>query len=329
MTRRAPLRVPVLLWIGASLLAAPAARAAEPSAADQAAADALFNEARALVAAGRVAEGCAKFEGAQRLEPTVGTQMNLADCYERLGRTASAYGLFQDAEASARRAGEHGRQGEILKRARALEPKLSKLTILVAPNRPPGLEVKRDGQPVLEAIWGSAIPVDPGEHAIEASAPGRVSWQGTATVRPETAFSMIEIPELAAAPALPAEGGAARGALGAQRIAGMAVGGVGVAGVIVGAILGLREISRNNASKAQCSPSDPNFCNDAGVSLRHDARVAGTVSTAAFAVGGAAVVGAVVLVLTAPSAKPASKARIVVVPRVAGGDVGLTLEGKW
>jgi serine/threonine-protein kinase len=309
--------------IAATLLTTPRLRAAEPSAADQAAADALFREAQGMIAAGRASEACPKFEAAQRLEPTVGTQLNLADCYERVGRTASAFGMFQDSEAAARKAGDKARQQAALARAKALEGKLSRLTILVAPaNRPPGLEVKQDGRPVVEAMWGSAIPVDPGEHAMEAWAPGRVRWRGTAVVGPDGAVAMVGIPELAAAPLPP-------GWWGAQRVAGVAVAGAGVAGAIVGAVFGARAISKNNASKASCSPTDSNLCNDTGVSLRHDAKTAGTVSTAALAAGGAMVVGGVVLFFTAPSPKPAETARIVVMPRVARGDVGLMIEGRW
>src|SRR5579883_366085 len=53
-------------------------------------ATALFNEGRRLANQGRYNEACPKFAESQRLAPSGGTLMNLAECYERTGRTASA-----------------------------------------------------------------------------------------------------------------------------------------------------------------------------------------------------------------------------------------------
>src|SRR5512145_2755140 len=71
---------------------------------DRVTARSLFDEARALVAAGKVADACPKFEESQRLDPGPGTLFNLADCYERSGRTATAWLTFLDV-ATAMRAG--------------------------------------------------------------------------------------------------------------------------------------------------------------------------------------------------------------------------------
>ena len=50
-------------------------------------ADRLFNEANGLVQTGHYAEACPKFEQSQKLDPAIGTQFNLADCFEHVGRT--------------------------------------------------------------------------------------------------------------------------------------------------------------------------------------------------------------------------------------------------
>ena len=62
----------------------------------------------------------------------------------------------------------------------ALAPKLVHLTITLAPGaRVPGLEIKRDGQLVSNAELGIDVPIDPGPHTVEASAPGLI-WTRTA-----------------------------------------------------------------------------------------------------------------------------------------------------
>jgi hypothetical protein len=79
-----------------SLSLAPRALA-DPTAEDRAAADTLFREGRALVKQGRYAEGCSKLVVSQKLDPTGGTLLALADCYELNGQTASAWATFSDA----------------------------------------------------------------------------------------------------------------------------------------------------------------------------------------------------------------------------------------
>lgn len=80
------------------------------SAAQVATAQALFEQGRALVIKGRAETACPKFEESQRLDPGLGTQFNLADCYERLGRLASALELFTKVTATARETGQIQRE---------------------------------------------------------------------------------------------------------------------------------------------------------------------------------------------------------------------------
>jgi hypothetical protein len=93
----------------------------------------------------------------------------------------------------------------------------------------------------------------------------------------------------------------------------------------VGGVFGGIAITKNNQSKQDCSPTDPNFCNNAGVAIRQDTKTASTISTAAIVVGGVALAGGIVLVATAPSAKKPEAARVELLPWVGGA----TLRGRF
>jgi serine/threonine-protein kinase len=158
------------------LCLAPALARAEGSASDKAAAEALFDEARELAKAGHYAEACPKLEESQRLDAGIGTLLYLADCYEKTRRLASAWATFREASAAARAAGQSDREAKAIAHAKELEPRVAKVIIQVsAANDMPGPEVRRDGRALGRALWGSPIPMDPGMHQIEVSAPGRKS----------------------------------------------------------------------------------------------------------------------------------------------------------
>src|SRR6185369_4715015 len=107
---------------GALVLALTAPAFAEASSSDKAAAEALFDEGRRLAQAGKFAEGCPKLEASQKLDPALGTLLNLADCNEKLGKTASAWAQYREATSLARAAGSAEREKFASDRSKALEP---------------------------------------------------------------------------------------------------------------------------------------------------------------------------------------------------------------
>src|ERR1044071_9483616 len=129
--RLAAARLAVGLCAAGLVLRAPVALA-QPRAEDRVAAEGLFTDARRLMQEGDFESACPKLEASRRLEPGLGTTLNLGNCYEKLGRTASAWAEFRSAVAEAQRAGDAVRKSTAVKRAAALEARLTRLQINVA-----------------------------------------------------------------------------------------------------------------------------------------------------------------------------------------------------
>ncbi len=319
-------RIPLRAGFVAALLLAPASAAAA-SDADQARAEALFTEGRRLLAASRFADACPKFAESQRLDPAIGTLLNLGDCYEKTGRTASAWAVFQGAAEEARRASDTRRGTVAAERAAALGARLVKLTIVVPKTSvTPGLVVKRDGVTVDHAAWGKATPMDPGWHAIEATAPGKRRWTLPVTIdatRPTTVITVPPLEDLGTGAATNESGTEGR----AQRLVGAIFVGTGVAALAAGAVFTGIAVAKNHESAPHCRG---NLCDALGVELREDALGGATASTVSVIAGLVAVTGGAVLWLTAPkSAKKPDPTRIYAVPAISAGQVGLTLGGDF
>jgi hypothetical protein len=329
------------------LLVAPAAGAVPPAAgaalpADEAAAEVLFNQATEAATAGRLDEACPKFAEAQRLDPTAGTLLNLGKCEEQRGNVATAYGVYLAAEALARQDKDtRGREARAHDAASRLSTKLALLVITVPPaSRAEGLEIKRNGKLVGEGQWGARVPVDPGAITIEASAPGRAPWTTTVRLEAKPGETPVEVPQLAPLAPLPeVKAGAADSApppesgWSGRKTATVALGGAGLFGVVLGSIFGVQAITKNSSSKEHCQPAAPNLCDATGVDLRNQTKTAMTVSTVAFALGGAALVGGLALVLTAPPratpGKTTTTARLEAAPVLLGSGAGVALQGSW
>jgi hypothetical protein len=306
---------------------------------DVARADSLFNAAKALLESGQYVDACAKFAESKRLAPGLGVTLYLADCYEHIGRTASAWTEFRSAEGLAR--ARNDKRADVARgRAQDLEVKLDRITIIVAPTIPQaGLVVLRDGVTVSSEEWGLAVPVDPGDHVVVFSAPGRAQRTLPAHVGPEAPNATVRLdrledstsppppaPVLATAPvtsvatpapaseAAPADPGRTR------RWIGIGVGAAGVVGVALGAVFGLGAKSKlDQSNDGPCDAS--NSCTQAGLDLRHQASSAAGASTVFFVLGGAAVATGVVLYLTAP--KPSTTVGLALTPTYGGGTATL------
>lgn len=166
-------------------------------------AEALFRQGKALMTAGKYADACAAFDASQKLEPNVSTVLNQANCREKNGQLATAWGLYLEAERQTRGASDDaGKQmySVATDHVGKLEPRLSTLAINVPDEvKVGGLEILRDNEPVDPGAWNKALPVDGGTYKITAHAPGNAVWSATVTIGAERDAKVIDIPKLKAA----------------------------------------------------------------------------------------------------------------------------------
>jgi hypothetical protein len=321
---RRPLLLAVLLT--GALVAMPMRASAQPS--GEQVAEKLFNDAIALVTAGKYADACPKFEESQRLDPALGTQFNLADCYEHTGKKGSARRLFIEVADAAKAAGKSEREKTSRERAAALESVAPRLTISVPPSAASiRLEVVIDGVPFPQAKWNRAQPFDAGAHTVTSSAPGKKPFEAKVALQ-DGKGSELTIPEpenepVAAPIATPDDKGAAAG--NGQRRSALIVGAVGVVGLAVGAGAGIFSVVKNGQAKELC----PSYsaCPDAdGRSKWNAATDSGTVSTIGFVAGGVILTAAAILYFTAPKSTTATTGWWLT-PSVGVGSAGLVAGG--
>ncbi|HEX4450835.1 MAG TPA: hypothetical protein VH143_08205 [Kofleriaceae bacterium] len=181
-----------------AVIALVACALAAPARAQTAEAEVLFREGRQLLADGDFAAACAKLEASERLDAAIGTELNLADCFDRAGKPASAWAMFAKAEQTAKRRGDTKRAVEARRRGSELVSKLVYLTVAVADDHQlDGLVIERDGTRVDRVLWNQRMVLDPGNYKLAASAPGHLTWRATIALSENRT---IEVPALERAP---------------------------------------------------------------------------------------------------------------------------------
>jgi hypothetical protein len=322
---------------------------AEPTSQDKAAAQALFDEGRVAIQAEQVSLACGKFGESYRLDPSDGTLINLGLCHEKEGRTASAYTELNESVSRAIRDQRPERERVAREHLALITPRLSRLTIDVAAgSEVEGLVVTVDGSPMAKVAWGIAVPVDPGDHVIEAKAPRMLSFRTAVKLGAERDAARVEVPRLLSDPAapplavmplpvtplpvtplpvtpLPVTPPVVGSKGSVQRTSAWLVIGLGGAGVAVGSVFGLLAIGRWSGASSECPggvcKSATDKANFAGASTFAD------VSTVGFVAGGIALATGAVLLITAPRAlSPTGAWRLA--PMFGPGTAGLHLEGS-
>lgn len=301
---------------------------AQPSASESAA-ELLFREGRQLLLDDKPREACPRLAESLRLDPGDGTRLLLAQCYERVGKTASAWRLYTEVIDSSRKRGNADYLRVATGKLDRLTPRLPRIVLNIPAKTASieGFELRLDGVKLGAETSGVAIPVDPGTHALSVSAPGHQSLSLEVTgVASET--TSVSIPELLPIPAPPPSASAPVAPSSSlapvptrpeppptpgprrrpwQPAAGYATVGVGAVGLLVGAYFLRQSLQQRDQADGRCPGLD---CADPGaVSLSQQAVRSGNLATL-FLGSGLVLAGAgAALLLTAPPTSPASAAR--------------------
>jgi hypothetical protein len=256
---------------------------ADARADDAAVAEALFRSGREAMDRGDHATACEKFKESQRLDPAAGTLLNLADCSERLGRTATAWRAY--AEAVERLPPSDDRVGPVRQKLEALEPTLGRARFTVEPSAQ-GCEVDVDDTHLGAASFGEPIPFDPGKRGAVLRCPGRVDRAVPFEIRASALVEVKLVPgELAKRDDLGREAGTA-GTSSPLVPLGWVLGVTGVASFGASAVTGVLTLDRKDTVDTLCTGTSPRQCPKAGVDAASEGTTLSTVSTATFVAGG-------------------------------------------
>jgi hypothetical protein len=334
-----------------ALLAVLPARA-EPTDQETALALTLFDEGRAALAAGHLDEACHELEESKRLDPLPGTVLNLAVCHEHQGRVATASAEFREARALAERDHRDDRVALADQHLEALARAVSDVVIVVpSPADRADLAVSADGTSVGRAAWGTRIPVDPGPHTIEATAPNKKTWTLVVQVAPNGDVETATVPQLEDAPSEPGPvlppavvpppvarvaglsgspvpappASAASRALSTRRTIALASAGASLVAAGIGTYFGVTAISKHDDPDAICT-LEP--CTQANA-LNSDAKSAADASTVSFAVALVALGTGAFLWFGDTSGARADRAHLEIVPDAGWGRAGLRVGGDF
>jgi hypothetical protein len=304
-------------------LSARGVRAEDASAAETAAARALAVDGLKLAQTGNCAEAVPKLERAEKLYHSAVVASRLGECYVSVGRLVEGTEILRKVLREPQPADPTPALTKALERAQkaldAAKPRIAGLTIKVAAVSE--LTVKVDGNAVAGALLDMEIPSDPGEHTVEASAPGFLKAATRISVsegeRKTVTLTLSRDPNApvggaapppapsGAANPTPSEGRPAASNLPSSesepprspnRTAAYVSLGVGVAGVGAGSVLGIMTMKQRKDLTSSC-PDD--VCSENQRADIDSAKRLGTLSTVAFGVGAAGLVLGSVLYFTA------------------------------
>ena len=324
-------------------------------------AHALFTEARRMASEGQYERACPLFEKSLKLESGIGTQFNLADCWEHVGRNASAYDLFLAAAAASKEKGQTDRERVANHRAEALLPKLSRLQVR-SNSTVKSIRVSRDDVILAGHQWREPTPVDPGVYmVVSVSRDDKELWKTQVTVPPQALTVIVAVPptiesttighnasdavsrkpsssssserqlyETAPPPA--AADKTKNESSGVWPAAALLAGGAGVA---VGTIFALIFQSKNGQARDICPANEG--CSQSDIqthdSLVSDAKTARAGAYIAFGLGAASITAATIYYVSKPANREKAPASALNLGPVLGGSNGgfwgAAAQGSW
>jgi hypothetical protein len=290
----------------AVVAAAPAAHAEDR----KDAAAALFAKARALVEAGDHAAACPMFEVSLELEPALGTELNLAQCWAEIGRLVDALALYEVLIEKTDEDGQEARHALAKDGADALSRRIARAKIELVGLV--GATVTVDGRPVDDL---ELVRLDPGEHVAEATDIGkRVVRASFRVVEGEQATVSLVAPP-------PPKPHHPRRTL----IVGLATGGGAV--LLAGAFTGVAYLGKRSAGLDGCRDTPTGLaCDERSIATLDSARKL-SYATTVLMVAGVGMIGASVGIYY--RRRPPGRATTAVVPVIAPDVVGVSFEGRW
>ena len=315
-----------------ALAASPVARAQS----DVGAAEALFEAGRAAMEKGDFASACPRFGESERLDPAPGTLLNLADCEEHLGHLARAWEAWKEALATL--PPSDARLPAAKTRERAIESRVPRLTLTRAPGAPGETIARRDKVEIHAASFDVPLPVNPGDHTIVVTAPGREAKTTVVTMKegetrtlpvepgPPLPLSSTTPPSStqSLSPSTPPSPSTSTPPPSPWRPLGFITGAVGLAGIGVGSAFGIAAISDKSTVDANCFGAKG--CTQPGADAASAGRTNAILSDVGFAAGGTLLAVGVLFVLTHPARKTGL---VLPAPVVFARGAGVALEGEF
>jgi len=295
-----------------SQLGASGAALAQPSTVNVTAAEALFEQGRVALAAGDLDIACARFRESNRLDPAVGTLLNLADCEEKRGRLATAWMLFRRAVTELE--ANDDRLTIVRQRLSDLEGRVPKLVLELAPGEPTTTRANVAGVDFGSGSFGVPLPLDPGDYEIMVSAPGRserlfpMTLVEGQTTRLEIAANPPGVKSdrsRGGEPGQESDETTAGEPFASRRTWAYVIGGAGAVGLGVGAVTGLLTLRQKDIADANCN-DERRVCSEKGQQANETGRTLGAISTISFVFGLAGVGAATYLLLTEPEESDAA-----------------------
>jgi len=265
--------------------------------------DALFEEGKRHLSAGRVAAACAAFTQSLALDPAEGTQLALALCHEQQGDMVRAYTELQAVLMSTSRSGRDDRWRVASAALSRVEPRIGRLRVDGRADDTKCADTFRiDGESVPPRI-GSERPLLVGVHKVECERAEGGKWSAIAEIAAGTVVHLV-IPTPPASPERPAPSPGTEPAQPAAKESRspwpLVIGGAGIAALGVGSYFGLRAFDAWGRVEAACVPSS---CADRSVSTDvADAQNSATVANISFVAGAALLAVGVYLFVARPSA---------------------------
>jgi hypothetical protein len=289
--------------------------------ADKKRADKLFADGRRYLQNKEYALACTAFEQSQQADPAIGTQLNIALCYEEWGHVVAALHAFEEAERLAV-AKRDNRAKEAHKKVDELGPKVPRLAVSVPASADPSAMFLLDGKEIDRAALSSELLLEVGDHAIEVRVPGAPpKTTNLALAIGEHKRLELDVPKVAVAQPPPPPPPPVEPPRNKNRMyAGIALGGGGVLALGTASIVAL--VARSQYANAIGSCPNYTCTTKQAYNQTQAARSHANVATG-LAIGGLALVGTgVYFFLTSRGER-----RVTAAPVVAPGVVGIAIGG--